>query len=235
MVMKITLQPAFVLHSRPYRDTSALVEFFTRDHGRIGLIAKGVKSNKSRNRGILQPFRTLLISWTAKHELNVLSAVEETNEGYQLNGQVLVCGFYINELLMRLLHRNDPHPELFDIYSATLQALQKGNNIQRVLRLYERDLLNETGYGLQLEVDAYNSPIENDLQYSYQIEHGPVVSSNTGEESITVHGSTLLSLLKEELDDARSLAESRKLMREVLNFYLGGKPLKSREMLVSDK
>jgi DNA repair protein RecO (recombination protein O) len=144
----------YVLHTRPYRDTSLLVDLFSREHGRIGAIARGVRGPKSRHRGLLQPFTPLLVSWFGKSDLVTLNGIEPNGAPHYLTGDRLLSGLYMNELLVRALHQADPHPALFDAYTeaveklATVMSAQSGiQSIERILRLFEKQLLQEVGYG----------------------------------------------------------------------------------------
>ncbi|MCK5453565.1 MAG: DNA repair protein RecO, partial [Calditrichia bacterium] len=142
---KVLLQSAYVLQVRPYRDTSALVEIFTPDHGRISLVARGVRSGNSKIRGLLQPFRKLLVSWSGDKELKSLISVEEDGEVIGVKAGALVSALYVNELLVRLLHRHEEHESLFDLYRNTLRTLEGTDNISKALRLFEKSLLQELG------------------------------------------------------------------------------------------
>lgn len=241
---KVNLQSAFLLQSRAYRDTSALIEIVTPDHGRISLVARGVKSGNSKSRGMLQPFRRLLISWSGDKELKSLTTVEEDGVASCLKGDALVSAMYLNELLVRLLHRNEGHETLFSSYQNTLLELERALNIPKTLRIFEKNLLQELGYGLMLEYDADSGePIDENGEYTYQVESGPVGRSVPGNNSsvygsiakentgITIQGKSLLSLFREDLDDPRSLKECKKLLRYIINFYLDGVPIKSRDIL----
>jgi len=154
---QIVLQPAYVLHQRAYRDTSAIVELFTPEHGRIGVVARGIKRPKSPWRGLLQPFQPLLVSWRGRGELKTLADVEAQGMALQLSSQPLVSGFYLNELLMRLVARFDAQLTLFGCYDASLRALavvQDDVALERVLRYFERDLLAALGYALVLDCEV---------------------------------------------------------------------------------
>lgn len=243
---KVLLQPAFVLQGRAYRDTSALIDVITPDFGRISMVARGVRSRNSRSRGLLQSFRRLLISWSGRGELKSLTSVEEDGEIYCLKGNVLVSAIYINELLIRLLHRNEEHEAIFTLYRNTLRELEKANNLPKTLRIFEKNLLQELGYGLMLEHDAVSGdPINESGEYVYQVESGPIargVSDNNSSihgsivkynAGIVIRGKSLLSLSREDLDDSRSIQECKKLMRYIINYHLNGVPVKSREILAS--
>ncbi|MEO5702596.1 MAG: DNA repair protein RecO [Gammaproteobacteria bacterium] len=229
---RVSLQAAYVLHYRPYRDTSVLLEVYTRDHGRVSLVAKGVRTAKSRMQGQLQPFRPLLISWVGRGELVTLTACESAGLAGRIEGRLLMSGFYVNELLLRLLHRHDAHPALFDIYAATLLALEDPAQEQRALRIFEKHLLQEIGYALVLDHQADNGEaLTAEKIYSYQLQKGPLCYDELRPEAIPIHGGSLLSLASEELHDSVSLREAKHLMRASLSIYLGDKPLQSRKLL----
>ncbi len=226
----VTLQPAFVLHTRPYRDTSLLVEAFSRERGRVGLVARGARSGRSRLAGVLQPFSPLLLSWRGQGELVTLIGAEADGPALLPPGGGLLSGFYLNELLLRLLHRGDAHPELYAVYCQTLALLGRGEDEEAVLRRFERLLLQEIGYGLQLEHAADSGdPIMAGRRYDYLPERGPVPL--VGEpRGVAVHGETLLALARDACLDERCRREAKRLMRAALAVHLGDRPLKSREL-----
>ncbi|VAX02029.1 DNA recombination and repair protein RecO [hydrothermal vent metagenome] len=234
---QIVLQPAYVLHQWAYRDSSAIVELFTPEHGRIGVVARGVKRPKSPWRGLLQPFQPLLVSWRGRGELKTLADVEAQGMALQLSSQPLVSGFYLNELLMRLVARLDAQLTLFGCYDASLRALavvQDDAALERVLRYFERDLLAALGYALVLDCEVKTGrPLTQAQVYDYQIERGPVGLAETeAGQGIAVHGSTLLAIRQADLSDSQARREAKRLMRAVLARYLGPKPLFSRQLLV---
>ena len=232
--VRIKLQPAYVLHQRPYRDTSALIEAFTADHGRVSLVAKGVRAVKSRLAGVLQPFQPLLISWSGRTELVALTGCEADGVGPGITGRLAMSGFYMNELLLRLLHRHDPHPALFQDYFATLAGLTQVDQEERVLRIFELRLLKEIGYAMTLDhLAGSGEPVQADKVYSYHIERGLTHYNASAPEGIPMHGHSLLSLSDEALHDAQSLRDGKRLMRAVLGRYLGDKPLQSRELFMN--
>lgn len=232
----ILLQPAYVLHQRPYRDTSALVELFTPEHGRVGAVAKGVKRPKSPWRGLLQPFRPLLVSWTGGGDLKTLTAVEPQGEPLWLPAQSLASGFYLNELLMRLLQRHDAHVALFGCYDASLRALASAtaDTLEGVLRGFELNLLEALGYGLILDHEAETgAPIEPDAQYTYHPEQGPLRANGAEHDyGVPISGRSLAALRDNVWQDAQQRREAKQLLRTVLAHYLGPKPLHSRELLM---
>ncbi|MGE0080632.1 MAG: DNA repair protein RecO [Thiohalomonadaceae bacterium] len=227
---RILLQPAYVLHRRPYRETSLLVEAFTAEHGRVGLVAKGVRRGKGRLQGVLQPFRPLLLSWSGRGELRSLTDAEGSGPVPVLSGRAIYSAFYLNELLLRLTEREDPHPALFARYGETLAALC--NDEEWALRLFERDLLSELGYGLALETDVEGEPLAEDALYDYQAEIGAIRCGDVP----TVHavsGRALLALGGRVPPDEQSRREVKKLLRRVLRLYLGTRPLESRALYAS--
>jgi DNA repair protein RecO (recombination protein O) len=226
---RVVLQPAFVLHTRAFRDTSLIVDFFTLKYGRISCLARGAKSSKSKLRGLLLPFVPLLVSWSGKSDLVTLSKIETNNKPYNITGSNLLSGLYLNELLVKLLAQHDPHPNIFRIYQNTLNNLQNNNNIQITLRLFEKQLLAEIGYGLQLTKDASGQAILSNNYYQYKYEHGFI---NCFEhEPNAFSGKSLLALHHNKLTDMNTLTEIKHLMRLIYNHLLGDKPLKSRELL----
>ena len=229
--MRISFQPGYILHSRPYRDTSSLLEVFTREHGRIGMVARGARGPKSKLRSVLQPFQPVLLSWLARGDLGTLIDAEPHGMIQALTGRALLSGYYLNELLQRLTHRHDPHPAIYDAYQEAMAGLSNISQTERVLRLFEKRLLRELGYGLVLDHDVESgAPLDAAALYNYHLERGPVFAGHAALHGLALHGGSLLSLGNDDLGDERSLRESKRLMRAVLALYLGDKPLKSREL-----
>ena len=231
---RIELQPAHVLHRRPYRDTSLLVEAFSRDHGRVGLVAKGVRRGRGNRAGLLQAFQPLLLSWSGRGELATLTAVEAAGPATVPGGPDLYAGFYLNELLLRLLRRHDPHPELYAVYAEVVRHVAAGNDVEWALRLFEVHLLEGMGYGLSLLEQGDGGPLEPEACYRYRLESGPVPAT-AGADGIEVHGRTLLALAHGAEPDARVRDEAKRLLRAALRLYLGDRPLKSRELYRTSK
>ena len=222
---RIQLEPAYVLHSRSFRETSLIVEAFTREHGRVAVVARGAKSARSRWRNVLQPFRPLLLSWYQKTELGTLSAADQVASLPPLQGQSLYCGLYLNELLMRLLHRGDPHVEVFERYRQVLSELASEATPQPVLRVFEKHLLEAIGYAMLLDREYESGKdVQSQNWYDYPPDRGPVPVSGPGKNRIS--GAALLALHSEEFQNA-NLTELRMLMRRVIGYHLGDKPLAS--------
>lgn len=229
MIERSALHPAFILHRRPFSNTSLLIECFSLSHGRFPAVAKGVKRGSSASAGLLQPFQPLLICWSGRGEVKTLNSYEAAAPFVTLQGKVLYCGFYLNELLVRLLQREDPHEQLFGLYSSALSQLSLGKSIEPVLRRFEIELLDQLGFGLVLDRNAEDgSPLVPEQRYRYEIEHGPV-PCNTA-DSLGLSGATLIGLRDGQLSDRALLTEARTLTRYVLRYYLGDRPLKSREL-----
>jgi len=223
------LHPAYILHSRPYSNSSLLVEIFTASNGRFPGIAKAVRSRKSGKAALLQPFIPLLINWSGRGEVKTLSVFEQNGQAMTLGGKALYCGFYINELIMRLLERADAHSSLFHYYQECLEGLAVSTELESVLRRFELKLLNELGYGLNLDREAETgAPVDPEYYYQYELEKGPVVAKKDSYQAIK--GSTLMALQNELPLSDNGIKEARYLMRRVLAFYLGDRPLKSREL-----
>lgn len=233
MKRRIQHQNAYLLHSRPYSESSLLIDTFSRNYGRVSLVAKGVRRSKSKIRGILRPFQPLLLSWSGKGELHTLTGAETPGSIRVLAQSAWLCGCYMNELLVRLLHKYDPHEKLFDDYSDTLLALEQGKSPQIALRLFEKRLLKEIGYGLVLTHDVKNNhPVIKDRIYRYFPDSGPTLIRDREQESAwIVSGATLIALENEKFSDSRQLTQSKHLLRALLNQSLQGRQLKSRSIL----
>ena len=222
----VFLQPAYILQHRPYRESSVLLDAFTRDFGIISVLAKGVRKEKSKLAGVLQPFSLLKLSYLDKNELKILTHAEYLTS-YSLEKLGLYCGFYVNELVQKFLHKYDPHPQLFFCYQTCLQALLDSKNIEQCLRYFELDLLEEVGYGVQLDIEqARNKAVASQRRYKYIVNVG-MVEDKEGD----IGGNTLLALSTKAQLSEEILIEAKHLLRQMLNIHLQGKPLKSREVL----
>lgn len=229
---RISGQPAFVLHSYPYKETSLIVDMFTRDFGRIGLVAKGAKRPHSALRGVLQTFQPLQSSWSGKNELRTLINAEWVGGMLPLEKTALLCGFYLNELLVKLIARDDPHPVLFDHYVATLNQLAHGEPAPIVLRKFERALLKETGVAADLtRCTGKRARVLAEANYVVDPERGarPVRVSDVWP---VVCGKTLLDMDNDDYSDPLTQTQSKQLMRFLLAHQLGGAPLNTRQILI---
>lgn len=244
---------AFILHTYPYRETSLILEVFSRRYGRLGIIARGARRPRSALRGTLLPFQPLALAWFGKAELKTLKTAEAERIYPQLSGPSLLSAFYLNELILKLSHREDPHEGLFDAYDAALLALQviareavnqAGDAVARrepvkqiaaTLRRFEKQLLKEMGYGLLLDREAESgAPIVAARHYRYVLEKGPV-AANPGAiatyDAVQLSGKTLLDLARDDYDDPVTAQQSKQLMRFVINHFLNGVELHTRQII----
>ena len=229
--MRIPLNPCYILHARPYRETSLIVDIMSRDHGRITLVAKGARRHSCRSAGLYQPMRPLQIAWTLRGDMGTVTGIEAASAAQPLSGQWLIAAFYINELLVRLLHQHEAHPELFAAYERALQDLSAMRPEEPALRVFEKHLLLSLGYGLVLDHDCQTGlPIEPDIPYFYALDHGPSRENTNRDDDIRISGSSLLALQSESLTDTAEIQECKHLMRAMLNAQLGTRPLGSREL-----
>lgn len=225
-------QPGFVLHSYPYKETSLIVDVFTRDFGRIALIAKGAKRPHSKLRGVLQTFQPLAVGWSGRTEVRTLTSAEWIGGLLPLEKSALLCGFYLNELLVKLLARDDPHPALFEHYIATINQLGHNEPAPIVLRKFERALLKETGVSGNFAICAdTGNRIDPDAIYVVDPERGPR-SPHPSDMAPRVSGKTLLDMEQENYSDGTTQMQSKFLMRFLLAHHLGGIPLNTRQILI---
>ncbi|PKO49156.1 MAG: DNA repair protein RecO [Betaproteobacteria bacterium HGW-Betaproteobacteria-4] len=230
---KVDGQPAYVLHSYPFRETSLIVEVFSRDFGRMALLARGARRPRSAIRGVLMAFQPLELGWAGKGEVLTLMKAEWQGGQPLLAGEALFCGYYLNELLMHLLPREDAHEQLFAHYTKMLARLASdpsGKSREADLRSFEKALLQELGYGLTLTHDSAGSPILPEAFYTYRMEQGPVRLEHDEAAAQVVIGKTLLDLEAEDFSDPRSRYESKALMRTLMAYYLAGKELETRKI-----
>ena len=230
------LEPAFILHSRPYGDTSSIVELLTLNEGRFSVVSKGARAEKSKLRGRLEPFTPMLIAAVGRGELKTATKIEFPGRRYHLMGENLLLGMYINELLYRLLEKFYPVANLFESYEALLSSLQGTSDSILAVRTFEVRLLDELGYGISFDYDARDGQaVESEQHYRFVTEEG---FHRVEEPRVEEHSDDLFTG-KELLDlavgnfsqvDARRL---RNLTRKSLNSLLGDRPLKSRSMFKS--
>ena len=223
---------AFVIHSYPFRETSLLIDVFSSRHGRLPIVARGARRPRSALRGLLMNFQPLLLSWFGKGEVRTLHSAEWQGGQPYLQGTALMCGFYLNELLLNLMARDDPHEQLFDYYRATLHRLAHETDHAATLRCFEKHLLQELGYALTLEREAGNGKaISAELCYRYAVEHGAVPDDDDARAGVPVSGKTLLDMAADDYADPVTAQQSKQLMRVLLNHHLGGKILHTRELI----
>jgi DNA repair protein RecO (recombination protein O) len=223
-------EPAYVLHTYAYKETSLIVEAFTRRHGRVALLARGARRPRSAMRGILLAFHPLRLGWSGSGELSNLMQAEWGGALQPLGGRALMCGFYVNELVLRLLPREDPHEALFDAYGEALARLSAGEPYHAVLRSFEKRLLAELGYAPLFDHDALSGePIEPGGSYVYEPDRGPVRSSHG---DLIISGRTLLDLAADDYSRTETRDEARYLMRALIGQRLHGQTLHTRSVLM---
>ena len=230
--MRVQQQAAFILHHRPFRDTSQILDVLSREHGKLSLVARGSRGPKSRLRGVLRPFMPLEMSWVQRSDLGTLTGAEMHGAPLRLSGDALLSGYYVNELLLHFLHRHDPQPEIFDIYVRAIEALGAAEEVAPCLRQFEIELLGALGYALNLDHEANtHEPLQADLSYEYRFEQG-AVSVARSEGQLVFAGAVLTAIAEQRFEEPDVLRAANRLLRQVINFHLGGKELKSRKVLV---
>lgn len=229
---RVQQQPAYVLHHRPFRDSSQLLEVISREYGKVSLVARGSRSAKSKLRGVLRPFQALRLSWFIRSDLGTLTGADIDAAPLSLSGDALMSAYYVNELVLNFLHRHDPQPEIFDAYAQTLTALSRSDELAANLRVFEIELLRLLGYALNLEHDAnLHEPIDTGRFYEYRVEQGPV-SVSRSDGPMVFPGSSLVAIAESEFDDPAVLRDAGRLLREVIRHHLDGRELKSRRVLL---
>jgi DNA repair protein RecO (recombination protein O) len=227
-------QHGYVLHSYPFSESSLIVETFTRESGRVPLVARGARRPKSASRGVLLAFQPIMLSWSGKTELRTLLRAEWLGGHEPLKGLAMMCGFYLNELLLRLLPRDDPHERLFDCYRDTIEALGQGQEFPAGLRRFEKALLDELGYGVILDREAAGGhPIAAERRYVYLTERGPVpADGNSPQKGVELDGQTLIDMQRDDYARVATLQQSKALMRALINHHLGDRQLHTRQLLL---
>ena len=225
--------PGYLLHTYAYRETSLVAEIYVREVGRVAVIARGARRPRSALRGVLMAFQPLMLSWSGKSELKTLHKAEWQGGYAPLRGLSLICGFYLNELLLKLLPREDPHEELFEAYATALAQLPAAQDHAAVLRRFERVLLQELGYGLVFDREAVSgAPIVADARYRYVPDRGPVAAGESCEQSgVELAGKTLMDMAVDQYTDPRTVQQSKLLMRSLINHCLGNQTLHTRQLL----
>lgn len=231
------LHSAFVLHTMPYKDNSLIVELFTEEQGRLSAVAKGARRNTSPFREAIQLFKPIVVAWVGKRELVTLTHAEIATFTPMLVGKQIWCGLYLNELLIYLLGKHDAHPALFRAYQQAISGLNERNSIEPLLRYFEKSLLEEIGYGLELRYDSQGNLIKADHVYHYIREKGPVgvffeEDKTNISQDLLYKGESLLALATHQLGDQQSLQDAKRLLRQALVPLLQGKSIQSRKMFI---
>ena len=228
---RIQNEPAWLLHHRPFRDSSQILDILSLDQGRLAVVAKGSRGAKSKLRGILRPFLPLQLSWFIRSDLGTLTGAEMNGAPLSLSGEALLSGYYANELILKLLHRHDPQPEIFAAYSRTIERLAGGKEVAAYLRQFEIELLRILGYALNLDHDTETTePLRPQQQYEYRVEQGLVpVSDRDG--PMVFRGAEIDAIRNQQFADPAVLKNAGSLLRNVIAYHLDGKELKSRKVL----
>ena len=227
--MRIHQEDSFVLRTTPFSESSLIVDVFTRNYGRINLLAKGARRTKSRFRGTICSFQLLQASWSGKGKVPTLTGLTSNAQYVEIGGERLYCSFYMNELIMRLLQDRDPHPDLFDAYYIALERLAEPSNEFHSLRIFEKNLLQEIGYALVLDTEAdRKTPLSRNKFYVYDFNAGPLPAKK--EDTNAVTGETLFAIAQEKFLSNRVKSESRNLLARAVENYIDGKALHCRDV-----
>ena len=228
---RIQNEPAWLLHHRPFRDSSQILDILSLDQGRLAVVAKGSRGAKSKLRGILRPFLPLQLSWFIRSDLGTLTGAEMNGAPLSLSGDALLSGYYVNELILKLLHRHDPQPEIFAAYSRTIERLAGSQDVAPYLRQFEIELLRILGYALNLDHDTETTePLRPQQQYEYRVEQGLVPVSDR-EGPMVFRGAEIDAIRNQQFADPAVLKNAGSLLRNVIAYHLDGKELKSRKVL----
>ena len=231
--MRVESEPGFILHTIPYRETSLLVDIFTLNHGRLRCVAKGFrKPNKKGIAKTLFPYTEHHFQWQGRGELKTLTQADPIQAPVFLKQESLFVGLYINELLYKLLHQNDPHQSLYEFYRQLMTQLSDSEILQPVLRRFEMLLLEELGYGLVLDAEAETGQaVSAESLYYYIPDQGlKLIQDQTADNLHAFSGADIMALCQGQLEQQSVLRAAKKLTRQVIDFYLDGKELNSREL-----
>ncbi len=227
--MRVNKEDCFVLRTLPYSESSLIVDMFTRHHGRINLLAKGARRAKSKFRGLIRPFQRLVASWSGKGNVPTLTELSCEARNNAIASSDLYCRYYLNELLVRLIHDRDPHENLFDAYYLAIERLKEPANEFHTLRVFEKILLRELGYALVLTTEAdQKTLVDAGKIYDYSFDKGPILTEKP--DSLSVSGETLLAIDREEFKSDRVKNESKRFLGRAVEHYLEGKHIHSREI-----
>jgi DNA repair protein RecO (recombination protein O) len=237
MAGSVKQEPAYVLHRRPFRETSLLVDLFTLNHGKVGTVARGANSVRSATKAQLQPFQPVLVDWTGRSDLKTLTQVENRPGVHMGHGKALYSGFYLNELLQKILSPFDPAPELFAAYIDALEQLSAaGSDVEPVLRGFEMQLADSLGYGFDWAraMDS-GEPVQPDRRYCYDPQQGILAGSDDSVRLTGLSGRALLALADGDLQDTDARRTAKLVMRSLTDFLLQGKPLNSRALFAGGR
>jgi DNA repair protein RecO (recombination protein O) len=229
---RVQQQPGYILHRRPFRDSSQILDIVTLDHGKVAVVARGSRGSKSRLAGVLRPFLPLKVSWVSKSDLGTLTGAEAAGAPAGMVGDAMLSAFYVNELLLHFLHRHDPQPEIFALYEEVIRALVSSDNVAASLRSFELEFLSLLGYAVNLAQEfGSQDPLDGQRNYEYRMEQG-LVAVERSEGALVFPGAVLSGIAEQRFDDPDILRAANRLLREIISFHLGGKELKSRKVLM---
>lgn len=228
---EVLLEPGFVLHHRPFRNTSLIVDCLTAQYGRQSLVAQGARRPGSRQSALLQPFCRLRFSWIRRGEMGRLTNVEADAKAFDIRGDALLAGFYLNELLLRLVPKGDQNDQIVSCYSSCLSQLAETQDAAPALRFFELELLEALGYRVDLEQDfRTGEPIAPDCDYIFEHEGG-LTACESHPTMETFNGRHLISLRERRLDELECLRSARRLLGGILRLHLGERPLRTRQVM----
>ena len=230
-------EPAYLIHQRPYSETSQIINLFSRHYGRVDAIAKGSKRPKSKFKSFLQPFSPILVSWSGRSQLKTLRSVD-INSGKQSNvsRKHLMSAFYLNELILSFLTTADPYPDLFDAYSLAINNLSNADSSEIILREFEIQLLTEIGYAINFQTEAMSSKkIEPNLSYRFIAEEGFVSSVTSSARDALIKGSVIQSIDRKDFSQPETMRAAKRIIRESVKYHLSGKELNTKKVVKSLK
>ena len=230
-------EPAYLIHQRPYSETSQIINLFSRHYGRVDAIAKGSKRPKSKFKSFLQPFSPILVSWSGRSQLKTLRSVD-INSGKQSNvsRKHLMSAFYLNELILSFLTTADPYPDLFDAYSLAINNLSNADSSEIILREFEIELLTEIGYAINFRTEAMSSKkIEPNLLYRFVAGEGFVSSVTSSAREKLMKGSVIHAIDQGDFADPQTLSIAKRIIRESVKYHLSGKELNTKKVVKSLK
>lgn len=228
---RVQQQAGYILHHRPFRDTSQILDIVTRDHGKIAVVARGSRGVRSRLAGVLRPFLPLRVSWVSKSDLGTLTGAEAAGPPAGMVGDAMLSAYYVNELMLYFLHRYDPQPEIYVLYEEVIKTLVSTDNVAASLRSFELEFLSLLGYAVNLDHESGgHEPLQGDRHYQYRMEQG-LVAVERAEGELVFKGSILTDIAAQRFDDPEVLRAANRLLRRIIGFHLGGKEIKSRKVL----
>ena len=228
-------EPAYLMHQRPFSESSQIINLFSRHFGRVDLIAKGSKRPKSKFKSFLQPFMPILVSWSGRSQLKTLRNIDiNIKQKTTLPNKQLMSAFYLNELILSLLTTADPYPELFDCYALTIDKLSDVDSSEAVLRTFEINLLSQIGYAINFQTEAMSSnDIEAEQVYRFVVEEGFIRSNTKTPHYSLIKGSIIKAIKRGDYSTSQILKAAKKITRESIKYHLSGKELNTKKVFRS--